>query len=199
MVRAGLREFLQEEAEFEIGEAGSGNEALAQMHARRWDLVILDINMPDRSGVDVLQRLLASYPATRVLIVSGFPEQQYAANMLKAGAAGYLPKECAPQELLLAVRSVLRGRRYLTAGMAQLLASIGEGDRAKSLHDRLSRREFQIFCKVAVGYSVSDIALELGLSPKTVSTYRCRILRKMGFCTNTDLTRYALETGIVRF
>ena len=199
MVRAGLRQFLEEDRSItEIGEAGSGNETLEKLRSSTWDLLILDINMPDRSGLDILRHLRASYPNTKVLVVSGFPERQYAINVLKAGAGGYLPKECAPEELIEATRAVLQGRRYVSASLAeQLLADLDGGDDAP-LHRRLSEREFQIFCKLAAGRAVSAIADELSLSVKTVSTYRTRILEKMNLTTNADLTTYALRNGIIQ-
>ncbi len=184
MVRAGLRQFLAEDRSItEIGEAASGNETLDQLRAGNWDLVILDINMPDRSGLDILRYVRASYPETKVLVLSGFPERQYAINVLKAGAGGYLPKECAPEELLK---------------LAELLLSDLNGDNDQPLHRRLSEREFQIFCKLAAGRAVSSIADELCLSVKTVSTYRTRILEKMSLATNADITTYALRNGIIQ-
>jgi two-component system invasion response regulator UvrY len=182
----------------EIGEAASGNETLDKLRAGSWDLVILDINMPDRSGLDILRYIRASYPDTKVLVLSGFPERQYAINVLKAGAGGYLPKECAPEELLKATRTVMQGRRYVSANLAELLLSDLDGDSEQPLHRRLSEREFQIFCKLATGRAVSSIADELCLSVKTVSTYRTRILEKMSLTTNADITTYALRNGIIQ-
>jgi len=199
MVRAGLRQFLAEDRSItEIGEAASGNETLDQLRSGSWDLVILDINMPDRSGLDILRYVRASYPDTKVLVLSGFPERQYAINVLKAGAGGYLPKECAPEELLKATRAVMQGRRYVSANLAELLLSDLNGDNDQPLHRRLSEREFQIFCKLAAGRAVSSIAGELCLSVKTVSTYRTRILEKMNLATNADITTYALRNGIIQ-
>jgi two-component system, NarL family, invasion response regulator UvrY len=199
MVRAGLRQFLVEDRSItEIGEAASGNETLDKLRAGNWDLVILDINMPDRSGLDILRYIRASYPDTKVLVLSGFPERQYAINVLKAGAGGYLPKECAPEELLKATRTVMQGRRYVSANLAELLLSDLDGDSDQPLHRRLSEREFQIFCKLATGRAVSSIADELCLSVKTVSTYRTRILEKMSLATNADITTYALRNGIIQ-
>jgi DNA-binding NarL/FixJ family response regulator len=198
MVRAGLRQFLVDDRTItEIGEAASGNETLDKLRAGSWDLVILDINMPDRSGLDILRYIRASYPETKVLVLSGFPERQYAINVLKAGAGGYLPKECAPEELLK-TRTVLQGRRYVSANLAELLLSDLDGDSDQPLHRRLSEREFQIFCKLATGRAVSSIADELCLSVKTVSTYRTRILEKMSLTTNADITTYALRNGIIQ-
>ncbi len=199
MVRAGLRQFLEEDRSItEIGEAASGNETLDRLRGGRWDLVILDINMPDRSGLDILRHIRSGYPDTKVLVLSGFPERQYALNVLKAGAGGYLAKDCAPDELLKATRAVMQGRRYVSSNLAEQL--LGDLDHAadQPLHQRLSEREFQIFCKLAAGRAVSSIAEELCLSVKTVSTYRTRILEKMNLSTNADITTYALRNGIIQ-
>ena len=199
LVRAGLRRLLTDEPGItEIGEAASGNDTLVSLRTGRWDLVILDINMPDRSGLDILRTVRDSHPDTKVLVLSGFPERQYAINVLKAGAGGYLPKECAPEELLKATRTVMQGRRYVSANLAELLLSDLDGDSDQPLHRRLSEREFQIFCKLATGRAVSSIADELCLSVKTVSTYRTRILEKMSLTTNADITTYALRNGIIQ-
>ena len=199
LVRAGFRQFLEADPAIrEIGEAGSGRETLDRLHDGAWNLVVLDINMPDRSGLDILRHIRASYPQTRVLILSGFPERQYAVNVLRAGASGYVSKEAAPEELLKAVKTVIAGRRYVSAALAELLASDLSGDSDQPLHSKLSAREFQILCKIAAGRSVSDIGKELCLSVKTISTYRSRILEKMNFTTNADLTSYALKNGLIQ-
>jgi two-component system invasion response regulator UvrY len=199
VVRAGIKQFLDEDsAVTEVGEAATGRETLDQLRAKEWDLVLLDINMPDRSGIDVLRHIRSGYPRVRVLVLSGLPERQYALNVLRAGAAGYLAKDAAAEELLKAVHTVLNGRRYVSASLAELLVEDLDADRDKPLHDSLSTREFQIFCKLAAGGGVSDIANELSLSVKTVSTYRTRILEKMKFTNNADLTSYALRSGIIQ-
>lgn len=198
LVRAGFRQFLEDDHSFrEIGEASSGTETLDRMRDSAWNLVVLDINMPDHSGIDILREIRASYPETKVLILSGFPERQYAVHALRAGASGYLSKDAAPDELLKAVHAVLAGRRYVSTALAELLASDLGGDPDRPLHANLSAREFQILCKLAAGRSVSEIGKELDLSVKTVSTYRSRILEKMNFKTNADLTSYALKSGII--
>src|SRR5512145_1594380 len=171
VVRAGLRQFLEEDPGIgEIGEASTGREVLEALRAGRWDLLILDINMPDRSGLDILSHIRAAGFATRVLVMSGLPERQYALNVLRAGARGYLAKDSAPEELLKAVHTVLAGRRYVSAELAELLVSEIDQDAEKPLHSRLSEREFQVLCKLAAGRAVSEIARELCLSMKTVST-----------------------------
>ena len=198
VVRAGIRQFLDGEPSIqEIGEAATGNETLAQLRAGKWDLVLLDIFMPDRSGLDILRHIRVGHPKVKVLVLSGLPEQQYAINVLRAGASGYLAKDSAPDELLKAVSNVLAGRRYVSAALAEILVADLDSDPDKPLHTRLSTREFQIFCKIAGGRGVSDIANELSLSVKTVSTYRSRILEKMSFKTNADVTSYALRNGLI--
>lgn len=199
VVRAGLRQFLEEDPGIgEIGEASTGREVLESLRAGRWDLLILDINMPDRSGLDILSHIRAAGFATRVLVMSGLPERQYALNVLRAGARGYLSKDGAPEELLKAVRAILDGRRYVSPALAEMLVSELDQDVEKPLHARLSEREFQVLCKLAAGRAVSDIAGELCLSVKTVSTYRTRVLEKMHLQTNADLTTYALRNGLIQ-
>jgi len=199
VVRAGLRQFLEEDPSItEIGDASTGREALDALRSGRWDLLILDINMPDRSGLDILSHIRAAGYSTRVLVMSGLPERQYALNVLRAGARGYLSKEGAPDELLKAVRAILDGRRYVSPALAELLVSELDQDTDKPLHARLSEREFQVLCKLAAGRAVSDIAGELCLSVKTVSTYRTRVLDKMHLETNADLTTYALRNGLIQ-
>jgi two-component system, NarL family, invasion response regulator UvrY len=199
VVRAGLRQFLEaDSAATLIGEAATGNETLDQLRKQTWDLVLLDIHMPDRSGLDILRNIQSSHPGVRVLVMSGLPEQQYAINVLRAGASGYLSKDCAPEELMKAVRTVLAGRRYVSTAVAEILVADLDGDADKPMHARLSSREFQIFCKIAAGRGVSEIANELSLSVKTVSTYRSRILEKMNFHANADITSYALRNGLIQ-
>lgn len=199
MVRAGIRQLLSEDPTItEIGEAGSGNETLQRLRANEWNLLLLDINMPDRNGLDILRNVGASYPKTKVLVLSGFAERLYALNVLKAGASGYLPKECAPAELLAAIRTVMNGRRYVSAELAQILASGIDSDTEQPAHGCLSEREFQVFYKIAAGRTVSAIGNELCLSVKTVSTYRTRILEKMNFLTNADITTYALKNALIQ-
>jgi DNA-binding NarL/FixJ family response regulator len=198
LFRAGLRQFLAQSLTLaDIGEAATGSQTLSQLQQQNWDLLFLDINMPDRNGLDILRHVRSSHPETRVLVLSGYPERQYALNVLRAGAAGYIAKDCAPEELLKAVRAVLQGRRYVSDSLAELLLiDLEEG--GKPMHSLLSEREFQIFGKLAAGHSVSDIGRELCLSVKTVSTYRTRILEKMHMKNNADLTSYALRNEIIQ-
>jgi DNA-binding NarL/FixJ family response regulator len=199
LLRNGLKQLLNDERSIrKIGEAGSGSETLEKLRAEHWDLLILDINMPDRSGLDILRQARATHPDTRILILSGFPERQYAVNVLRAGASGYLNKEMAPEELLSAVRAVLQGRRYVTPALAELLVDQLDADRDQPAHAALSEREFQIFCKLASGRSATEIAAELCISVKTVSTYRARVFEKMGFASNADITAYALRNELIQ-
>lgn len=199
IVRNGLKQLLNEERSIRlVGEAASGRETIDQLQQQKWDLLVLDINMPDRSGLDILRQIRATHPDTRVLVLSGFPEKQYAVNVLRAGASGYLNKEMAPEELLAAVRAVLQGRRYISPALAELLVSELDANPDKPLHAQLSEREFQIFCKLAAGQAASEIAAELCISVKTVSTYRARVLEKMHFSTNADITAYALRNGLIQ-
>jgi two-component system, NarL family, invasion response regulator UvrY len=199
MVRTGLREWLAKDpAVAEIGEARTGEETLEQMRRARWDLVVLDVNMPDRSGLDILRHIRAHHAETPVLVVSGFPESQYAINLLRAGAAGYLAKDHAPEQFLNAVRTVLAGRRFITPSLADLLVQTLETPTQQPRHAALSHREFQIFCKLATGATVAEIAHELYLSPKTVSSHRARVLDKMSLGNSAELTAYAVRNGLVQ-
>lgn len=196
--RAGLRQFLDEVPGVTVvGEAATGNDVIDKLRQDDWDLLVLDINMPDRSGLDILRHVRAGHERTRVLILSGYPERQYAINVLRAGASGYIAKDSDPDELLKAVRLVLQGRRYVSESLAELLVTdLDQGD--QPLHAKLSEREFQIFGKLAAGNAVSEIARELCLSVKTVSTYRARILEKLHLRTNADLTSYAMRNEIIQ-
>ena len=201
VVRAGYRQFLETEPSItEIGEASTGNETLNALRKKTWNLLLMDINMPERSGLDILRHVTASHPRVRVLIMSGLAEEQYARNVLRAGAGGYLSKGGSPEELLKAVRLVLSGRRYVSASLAESMAADLEDSakQAQPPHDGLSSREFQIFCKLAAGASIKHIADELSLSSKTVSTYRSRILEEMSFMSNADITTYALRNGLIQ-
>jgi two-component system, NarL family, invasion response regulator UvrY len=199
MVRAGIRQYLEAETSVrEIGEAASGRDTMDQLRAREWDLVLLDIFMPDQSGLDILREIQNDYPKVRVLILSGLPEEQYALSVLRAGASGYLPKGSAPEELIKAVLTVLAGRRYVSPEVAELLVAGMDKNPGGQQHERLSTREFQVLSKLAAGRAVSEIADELQLSVKTVSTYRSRVLEKMGLKTNADLTSYALRHGLIQ-
>ncbi|HEY2685016.1 MAG TPA: response regulator transcription factor [Steroidobacteraceae bacterium] len=201
VVRAGYRQFLEADSNIKkVGEASSGNDVLDQLRQDQWDVVLLDINMPDRSGLDILRHITAHHPSVSILVMSGLPEELYARNVLRAGAKGYLSKGSDPQELLRAIRLVIGGRRYVSPALAEQMAADLENGRNQDapLHSLLSTREFQIFCKIAGGATVSEIGAELSLSVKTVSTYRTRILEKMSFKSNADITAYALRNGLIQ-
>jgi two-component system, NarL family, invasion response regulator UvrY len=199
VTRAGYRQFLEEEPKIaEIGEARSGTEALTKLRSDHWHLVLLDINMPNRGGLDILERLKAVHPDVRVLVVSGLPEEQYALTVLKAGAHGYLSKEWAGEELKRAVRAIMSGRKYVSESLADNMASSLKTGRGEPIHARLTSREFQIFSKLSAGKRIADIAAELNLSAKTVSTYRAHVLHKLEFKSNAEMIAYAMRTGLVQ-
>ena len=198
MLRAGLRLYLEQDPAIScIAESATGAGTLEQLRAAPYDLLILDINMPDCSGIDVLRQVRAVHPHTRVLVLSGFAEQQYAVNALRAGASGYLAKDQRPEELRRAVHTVLAGKRYVSEMVNEALLSPG-ATAGQPLHASRSQREFQIMCKIARGRSVSQIAVELSISVKTVSTYRARILEKMNMENNAALTAYALRNELLQ-
>lgn len=198
IVRAGLHQFLAGEIDLEVaGEAGTGAQAIELARKQDFDVVLLDISMPDRSGVDTLKALNRIKPDLPVLILSAFAEDQYAINLMRAGASGYVNKESAPSQLIGAIRTVVQGRKYVSPTLGQILAADLDGSGEHPLHMQLSQREFQIFCKLAAGAAVSQIADELCISVKTVSTYRSRILHKMNMKSNADLTYYAVKNGLI--
>lgn len=183
---------------FHVHEAADGAAVLDAVREFEFRLIILDVSLPGRSGLDILRHLRSSHPHVPVLILSGFPERQYAVNVLRAGAKGFVAKSCAAQELVAAVQTVLAGRRYVTPQTAELLlgASFAGGDEPP--HAQLSEREFDVFLKLANGQGTTEVAEQLFLSAKTVSTYRSRILTKLAMRTNSDLTRYALQSGLLQ-
>ena len=198
IVRAGLRQFLSEQVDLRVtGEAGSGREALDLVRAGELDLMLMDLSLPDQSGVETLAAIKARKPELPVLILSGFPETHYATTLLRQGASGYLNKECDPEEIATAIRTVFRGRKYITPAVAELLAE-GLGSPAdQAAHDTLSERELQVFLRLARGETVGHIADGMSLSVKTVSTYRSRVLEKLSLNTNSELTYYALKNGLI--
>lgn len=198
LFRAGLQTLLSEQEDFEIaGEAASGEEALSRIRAEHWDAVVLDISMPQRDGIDTLKQIRHLQPDLPVLILSMHPEEQYAVNLLRAGATGYLNKDSVPDELVTAIRALISGHKYISPLVAELLASDLNSDSSAQPHTQLSEREFQVFCKIASGLPVSEIGNELCLSVKTVSTYRSRILEKMHLKNNAEITRYAIKAGLI--
>lgn len=192
VVRRGLKQILVEEFEtLAACEAQNADEVLSLVREQAdWDLVVLDISMPGKSGLEVLKELKQLHPQVPVLILTAHPEEQYALRVLKAGAAGYMTKESAPEHLAEAVRKVIGGKRYVSSGLRELLADSLFEDTEKPPHEKLSDREYQVLRLIASGKAVGQIAGELSLSVKTVSTYRARVLRKMGMKTNSELTHY---------
>ena len=197
LVRRGLRELVEDASDcLLVAEAGTARDLQQLAREREWDVCLLDLNLPDGHGLDLMRSLKAWYPDRAVLILSMHAEEQYAVRALKAGASGYLTKEAAPDELLTALRRVAQGGRYVSARLAELLAA-DVTHAASRPHERLSDREFAVLRLIASGRSVGQIASELNLSAKTVSTYRTRILEKTGMKHNAELTRYAIENGLV--
>jgi len=198
VVRRGLKLILLEEfPDANVGEAGNARETFEQAEAGEWDLVLLDINMPGRSGLDVLAEIKQLRPKLPVLILSVSPESEFAERTLRAGAAGYINKQFASDEILLAVRKVLSGGAYVSATVAEKLASTLKDGGSRALHEKLSDREFQIFGLIALGRSVKEIAGELALSEKTVGTYLARIREKTGLSSHVEITRYAFQNKLV--
>ena len=198
VVRHGLKEILEEEfGSAEFGEAEDGPHTLRLILKQKWDVVVLDISMPGMNGIEVLKNIKSIHPNVPVLVLSMYKEDQYALRALKAGANGYLTKETAPEELIAAVKKAIDRRRYVSESLAEGLAFRLADDYEGPLHEKLSDREYEVMVMLASGMAVSETAEELSLSVKTVSTYRSRILDKMGMKTNADLTRYAMENNLV--
>jgi two-component system invasion response regulator UvrY len=198
IVRQGLRNLIELETDLQVtGEASSGIEALKMVRGNSYDIVVLDISMPDKNGVDTLHDLKHIAPDLPVLILSGYAEQQYALNLIRSGCKGYLSKDADSDEIIKAIRSIANGKRYISAELAELMSNELSHPSEKLLHETLSDREFQVFFKLAGGLSPTEIASELNISIKTVSTYRSRILEKMSLKTNADLTYYAIKNGLV--
>jgi two-component system, NarL family, invasion response regulator UvrY len=198
LVREGLKKILSEVHDIVVAdEASTGNEALRKVRKRDFDVIVLDISMPEKNGIEVLEHLKKEKPESRVLILSMHPEEQYALRALKAGAAGYLTKESAPNELIDAIRRVATGKKYITSTIAENLATALNTNTPNTPHELLSNREFQVLRMMAQGGTLTEIAEELNLSIKTVSTYRSRILEKMGMKNNSELIFYAFKNGLV--
>jgi len=198
ILRRGLIEILMHEAKGALfGEAENANQVLSRVASRDWDLVILDISMPGRSGIDVLAELRRTRPKLPVLVLSMLPEDQYGKRVLKAGASGYMNKDSAPEELLKAIRKILAGGRYVGPVLAEKLALELNEDQRCPPHDALSDREFEVLRMIASGRTVTQIADELHLSVTTISTYRARILEKMSMTTSAELMHYALQNHLV--
>jgi two-component system, NarL family, invasion response regulator UvrY len=198
IVRRGLKQILTDAfPELQVGEAGDARQALESARKQAWDIALLDINMPGRSGLDLLADLKALHPQMPVVVLSAFPEADFALRSLKLGACGYVNKQSASDELLGAIRKGLAGGRYITPSLAEKLAASLAGDFSGSPHETLSNRELQVLRLIASGKTIKEIAAQLTLSEKTVGTYRTRISAKMGLASNVDLTRYALQHKLV--
>ncbi|MEP7314080.1 MAG: response regulator transcription factor [Pseudomonadota bacterium] len=198
LVRTGLRQTLGAQPDLRItAECHSGREALEALRQHPCNVLLLDLSLPDMSGLDVLKVVRTQHESVAVLILSGYPETQFGLNVLRGGASGFVSKSASETDLLRAVRTVARGNRYVGPELADMLVNGLNGSGTEPLHTVLSEREFQIFCKLAVGVSVTEIAERLFLSVKTVSTYRTRILEKMGMRSNADITSYAIKNGIL--
>ena len=198
VVRQGLTQILADMPELTVaGECSTGEETLQKLRSEEWDLVVMDISMPGRNGLELLRSVKENHPDLPVLVLSMHPEDQYAVRMHKAGASGYLTKESAPEELVKAIRKIIGGGRYVSPSLAELLASQIDSGLARPTHESLSDREFQVIRMLAEGRTVKEIADELVLSVKTISTYRARALEKLDLRTNAQLIHYAFHNGLV--
>lgn len=198
IVREGLRQILlQLEGVTKIVEASNGDEAFHALIGNTFDIMLLDISLPDKNGLEILQLVKSKWPSVNVLMLSMHPQEQYAIRALKLGASGYLTKDTASEELLLAVRKVSAGGKYISQSLAETLALQFDPNDQRQKHDLLSAREFEIMIKLADGKSLQDIGNELCISDKTVSTYRSRIMEKMELCKNTDLTKYCIAHNLI--
>jgi len=198
ILRSGLRKILNEEVDIEIsGEAANHNEVLTSLSEKIPDIVLLDISMPGRDGLDTLKEIKINYPKLNVLILSMHPEDRYAVRAIKAGAAGYVSKEGATEELVKAIRSIGDGRKYISNALAEKMAMYYKTELDMPAHELLSDREFQVLCKIASGKTVIEIGETLSISPSTVATYRARILAKLHLKLDSELTAYALKNNLV--
>ena len=200
IVRAGLRRIAEDDRGITVtGEASSGDEALDALRGQVADVVLLDVSMPGAPFTETLRRLRETHPTVRVLVLSAHPEDQWAVRALRGGASGYLTKDHSPEQLLDAIRRVHRGGRYVSPTLAERLAAQLGHEFVGAPHEQLSDREFDVLRGLGTGRSVKEIAAAMGLSPKTVSTYRTRLMEKLGFATNADLVRYSAEHGLIDF
>jgi two-component system, NarL family, invasion response regulator UvrY len=198
IVRKGLKQILSEGmSSIQFGEASNANEAISLLKKQKFDIIILDVSMPGKSGLDLLKDIKVSNPKLPVLVLSMHPEDQYAFRVIKAGAQGYMTKDSAPEELVSAVTKILKGGKYVSAALSEQLLSILQEPQPKESYQLLSDREFEVLKLIASGNTVSETAEKLSISVKTVSTYRTRILDKLHFSTNAELTRYAIQEKLV--
>ena len=198
IVRSGLRQYFEDESDLQVvGEAATGGEAIDLVRKTEMDVLLMDLSMPGQTGIDALGMIRAKAPDLAILILSGYPEEHYALNLIRKGASGYLSKQCEPSEIVDAIRTVAQGRRHITPAVAELLAQQLTRPDEGLPHEQLSEREFQVFVRLAKGETVGDIAEGLSISVKTVSTYRTRIMEKMGLTSNSSLTYYALKNKVI--
>jgi DNA-binding NarL/FixJ family response regulator len=199
IVRRGIRQLLEDDPNERFGlieEAGSGKEMFEKLQVQRFNVALLDVSLPGRSGLELLGDLRKVYPETAVVILSIYPEEQYALRALKLGASGYLTKASAPEELIAAVIKASHGEKYITSSLAEKIAFSLIEEKETPLHEKLSVRELEVLSLLASGKTMSNIATELSLSPKTISTYRERILAKLNIKTTSDIIRYAIKEGL---
>jgi len=198
IVRKGMKQILSRTPDIVVaGEAGTGQEALEKIWANHFDVIILDISLPGRNGLEILKQIKSHQPKLPVLILSMYPEEQYAVRVLKAGAAGYLTKESDKREFIEAIRRIAQGKKYITPALAERLAHELEPGTAKAPHDKLSDREYHLLCLIAKGKNTKEIATELSLSIKTIGTHRASLLDKMQMKSNAELTHYAIQHKLV--
>lgn len=198
IVRAGLKQIISNDPDLVVeGEARDGQELLEKLRKKKYDVVLLDMKMPGRSGLEILKQLKQEHPSMPVLVLSMHPEEQYAVRTIKAGASGYITKETAPDRLVEAIRKVCSGGKYISPSLAEQLADSIADSRSKPLHEYLTDREFQVTCMIASGKTITEIAKELFLSVKTISTYRQRILEKMNMKNNAELTHYVISNNLL--
>ena len=198
IVRVGLRNFLAEQVDVRVvGEAANGREAIDLARTTEMDVMLMDLSMPGQSGIDALAMIRAKAPDVGILVLSIYPEEHYSMNLIRQGASGYLNKECDPLEIVDAIRTIALGKRYFSAQVAELMAQQLDRKADGLPHELLSEREFQVFLKLAAGQTAGQVAEELSLSVKTVSTYRTRLMEKLGLHSNSDLTYYALTNKLI--
>jgi DNA-binding NarL/FixJ family response regulator len=198
LIRKGLKMLLEETPNFRItGEAESGLQAVTMLRQQRFDLVLLDMSLPDKHGMDVLKQLKLEQPDVKIIVLSMYPEDQYGVRALKAGAVGYINKQSAPENLVGAIEQVMSGKKYISSALAEQLLNNLMGDSQESLHQSLSNREYQTLCLMASGKSLTEISEIMMLSPKTVSVYRARMLEKMSFKNNAEAVHYAIVHKLV--
>jgi DNA-binding NarL/FixJ family response regulator len=198
LFREGVKRILSETSDIAVvEEAGNGQELLEKTGMKKYDVILLDISMPGRSGLDVIKQLRSDNPDIPILVLSMHPEAEYAERVLKAGASGYLVKECTPNELIEAIRKVSKGKKYVTPSLAEILACNLDIKTSGLPHEALSDREYEIMCMIASGKTVKEIAGELSLSRKTISSHRAHILEKMGMKNNAQLTHYTIQNHLV--